>query len=263
VGGWERAEHRAVLPGKHGLECIFYQYLQYKTLHLRKEVYVTFAAEGVEFRPATNEHLPHAELIRYQMKNALTVGEGEQAYGKGRSLEVVFACFSPEGSGAADQAVRAIREALEDLWDVALLPDGERSRFGFRYGMKAALMKMRGPVACYRPPAGALPYRTGPPTALLFSGMSFSEAVDASLSSWGHKDLVDERRRKREEASRERDGLPNEHRRSQWGMGEPVGELMDIAAREREAMWQASAARPRSGDDHDRREHALCARRRK
>jgi hypothetical protein len=51
------------------------------------------------------------------------------------------------------------RLAREELRDVALLPEGERSKFGFRYGMKAALMKMRGQVACYRPPAGALPYR--------------------------------------------------------------------------------------------------------
>lgn len=81
VGGWERREHRAVLPGKHGLECIFYQYLHYKTLHLRREVYVTFATEGVEFRPAANEHIPHGELIRYQMENVLAVGE--QSTGKG------------------------------------------------------------------------------------------------------------------------------------------------------------------------------------
>ena len=152
-GGWELAEHRAVLPGKLGLECIFYQFLYYKTMHLSKEVYITLATEGVEFRPATNEHVPHDELIRYQMKNVFVVGEGERAYGKGRSLEVVFAFYSPEGSGAADLAVRAIRQALEELRDVARLPEGERTKFGFRYGMKSALIKMRGPVACYRPPA--------------------------------------------------------------------------------------------------------------
>ena len=217
-GGWERAEHRAVLPGKLGLECIFYQFLYYRTLHLSKEVYVTFATEGVEFRPAANEHLPHGELIRYQMKNALTVGE--QSYGKGRSLEVVFACYCPEGSGAADRAVRAIRGALEDLRDVARLPEGGRSKFGARYGMKSALKKMREPVACYRPPAGALPYRTGPPTAPRFSGISFSERVDALLSSWGHKDLADERRRKREEASRERRALQElERQANPFGIG--------------------------------------------
>ncbi len=89
LGACERAEHRAVLPGEHGLECIYYQFLCYKTLHLRREVYVTFATEGVEFRPAANEHLPHGELIRYQMKNMFA--GGEQPYGKGRSLEVIFA----------------------------------------------------------------------------------------------------------------------------------------------------------------------------
>jgi len=60
---------------------------------------------------------------------------------------------------AADLAVAAIRQALEELREVASLTEGERSKFGFRYGMKSALMKMRGPVACYRPPGGALPYR--------------------------------------------------------------------------------------------------------
>ncbi len=160
VGGFERAEHRAVLPGKHGLECIFYQYLYYKTLHLRREVYITFTTEGVEFRPAAFEHIPHAELIRYQVKNVFA--ESEQSYGKGRSLEVEFACYSPEGSGAADLAVRAILQALEELREVARLPEGERTKFGFRYGMKSALLKIRGPVACYRPPAGAVPYTRKP-----------------------------------------------------------------------------------------------------
>jgi len=102
----------------------------------------------------------HAELIRYQVKNVFT-GE-EQSYGKGRSLEVVFACYCPEGSGAADLAARAIRQALEELREVARLPEGERSKFGFRYGMKSALIKLRGPVACYRPPEGAVPYRRKP-----------------------------------------------------------------------------------------------------
>jgi hypothetical protein len=149
-GGWERAEHRAALPGTHGLECIFYQYLYYKTLHLRREVYITFTTEGVEFRPEAFEHIPCAELISYQMRNVFT---GEEAYGQGRPLEVVFACYCPEGSGAADLAVRAIREALEQLRGVARMPESERSKFGFRYGMKNALRKMREQVACYRPPA--------------------------------------------------------------------------------------------------------------
>ncbi len=139
-GGWEREELRAVLPGKHGLECIFYQYLHYKTMHLRREVYVTFATEGVEFRPAAFEHIPHAELIRYQVKNVFT-GE-EQSYGKGRSLEVVFACYCPEGSGAADLAVRAIRQALEELRDVARVI--ELSRQGLSEGAISSSVGISG-----------------------------------------------------------------------------------------------------------------------
>jgi len=242
-GGWERAEHRAVLPGKHGLECSVYQYLRYKTLHLRREVYVTFATEGVEFRPATNEHIPHGELIRYQMKNVFAVGG--QSYGEGRSLEVVFACYCPEGSGAADLAVRAIRGALEELRDVARLPERERSKFGLRYGMKSTLIKMREPATCYRPPAGALPYRTGPPTAPLFSGTSFSEGVDALLSSWGHKDLADEMRRNREEASRERRALRELERQADpFGIG-TAARRDDLATpRAWEAQWEAQWEAP-------------------
>lgn len=202
--GYERAELRAVLPGKHGLECIFYQYLHYKTLHLRREVYITFATEGVEFRPASNEHTPHGELLRYQMKAGMLAGTGEESYGRGRPLEVVFACYCEAGSGAADGAVRAIRDALEELRDVARLPDGERSKFGFRHGMKSALVKMREQVACYRPPADALPYRAGPPEPARRSEdpsaprvASFGELVNGLLEAWGHGDLADERRAER------------------------------------------------------------------
>jgi len=242
-GGWERAEHRAVLPGKHGLECSVYQYLQYKTMHLRREVYVTFATEGVEFRPATNEHIPHGELIRYQMKNVFT---GEQSYGEGRSLEVVFACYCPEGSGAADLAVSAIRGALEELRDVARLSEWERSQFGVRYGMKSALIKMREHgTRCYRPPEGALPYRTGPPASTLFSRMSFSKRVDALLSSWGHKDLADEMRRKREEASRERRALR-------------LLERQELNAKRVEYHAGQAESHARISEDYERRAEELC-----
>ena len=135
-------------------------------------------------------------------------------------MEVVFACYCPEGYGAADLAVRAIRGALEELRDVARLPEGERSKFGFRYGMKSARIRMREKATCYRPPEGALPYRTGPPMVSLFSGMSLSEGVDALLESWGHKDMADERRRKREEASRERRALQELERQADpFGVG--------------------------------------------
>ncbi len=50
---------------------------------------------------------------------------------------------------------------------------------------------------------------------------------------------------------RREDGLQSEHYRRRpvatfppaesMGMGEPVGELMDVAAREREELWEASA----------------------
>ncbi len=109
-GGWERAEHRAVLPGELGLECIFYQYLYYKTLYLRRAVYITFTTEGVEFRPAAFEHIPHSQFVHHQLRNA------EQSYGKGRSLKVVFTAYSPEGSGAAD--LDTMRRHHEQLGEV-------------------------------------------------------------------------------------------------------------------------------------------------
>ncbi len=64
-GGWELAEHRAVLPGKHGLECSVYQYLYYKTMHLRPKLYVTFAAEGgmVTVGEAASEARKQSEIV--------------------------------------------------------------------------------------------------------------------------------------------------------------------------------------------------------
>jgi len=59
-----------------------------------------------------------------------------------------------------------------------------------------------------------------PPMVPLFSGMSLSERVDALLESWGHKDLADEMRQKREEASREREQRRTQKRRERRALQE-------------------------------------------
>ncbi len=62
--GWERSELRAVLPGKHGLDCVFVQVLAYRTCHLREKVYITVEVEGEEFRPLEAiEHSPYNVLL--------------------------------------------------------------------------------------------------------------------------------------------------------------------------------------------------------
>lgn len=158
AGGYERAELRAKLPGEHGLECIFYQYLAHRTQHLRKEVYVAYVVDGEEFRPALSaEHTPVSELAGYQL-----AAGGVEAYGKGRPLEVTFVAYSPAGSSAASEAVSSIAAALEDLRPVAQKTERERTWFAARYGLRGVGAAMGG--AAYRPPRGVLSNRPAAPT---------------------------------------------------------------------------------------------------
>lgn len=180
--GVERAELRAVLPGTHGLECVFYEYIAHRTARLRRRAYVTFVVEGGEFRPSAllgvSEHSPRRECQGYQMAGALL--GGEQAYGKGTALTVSFVCYSPEGSGAADEAVGEIRDALEKLREVSTWPDGKRSWFGIRHGNAWVKVAAHGAPA-YRPPG--LPYRAGPPKP--GEGISLATQVRGHLERLG------------------------------------------------------------------------------
>lgn len=142
--GWERGELRASLPGTLGLECIFYQFLAHKTCHLRGRLYVIVEAEGVRFRPGPAEHFPVEELARHQTR----AGE---AVGAGRELEVAFICYSPEGSGAAEEAVSLMVDGLQELREICGLPDGERSKFGTRHGTAHVVKVFRNPEEPYRP----------------------------------------------------------------------------------------------------------------
>lgn len=204
--GVERAEVRATLPGEHGLECIFYEYIAARTVHLRKEVYVAWVVEGGEFRPGefvglALEHSPRAELQKYQMARGLL--GGESAYGMGRTTRVTFVCYAPKGSGAAAKAIEAISDALKKLETVATWPEGKRSWFGMRHG-RAWVKAASAGGSAYRPPADALPSRSGPPKPpkappglAPASPRCWTKKVDALLRSWGHEDVADERRRER------------------------------------------------------------------
>jgi hypothetical protein len=156
--GVERAVHRAVLPGEHGLECIFYHVLTERTKPLRERVYIVVEAESRKFSPEERyEHFPRKALIDYQFR-----GGGLRpvsAYGQGRTLEVTFVCYSPEGSGVAAEAVRLIAEALEELREVADKGEIQRSLFAWGYGARYTMAMLgRGGVIvpAYRPPMEAL-----------------------------------------------------------------------------------------------------------
>ena len=157
---WERSELRAVLPGKHGLDCVFAQVLAYRTCHLRKKVYITVEVEGEEFRPLENtEHSPYGELIG-DLKTALAARGREESHGEGRErLEARFVCYSPSGSGAAEEAVRSIVGVVEELQEFALLDGLARSVTAWKYALRYHLKTVRDASPGYRPPSGALPPR--------------------------------------------------------------------------------------------------------
>lgn len=190
----ERAELRAVLPGEHGLECTLYEYVAHTTVHLRKKVYVALVVEDGEFRPGKPyEHTPRAELQSYQLAHGLL--GGETPYGEGRRLEVTFVCYSPEGSGAAEEAVEAIRGALRKLREVVTWPDRKRSWFGMRHGAAwTKRAKQEGLDRAYRPPLGALPYRSGPPKP---PGGVAEAGFRGRLERWGLLEDWDRRRAER------------------------------------------------------------------
>lgn len=209
--GYERAELTATLPGKNGFECIFYQHLALRTSRLRRQAYITVVAEGEEFRPANiTEHFPTAELTAYQMAASRIAGTWDEAFGKGRRLEVTFVCYSPAGSGAAREALGEIGDGLEKLREVATWPEGKRSMFGVRHGV-GRVAAMVGDVAHapYRPPEGVLSRRPRaprpeprpvperkPPEHRPGPGFSemLDDRVDSLLRSWGHGDVADERK---------------------------------------------------------------------
>jgi hypothetical protein len=161
--GWERSELRSVLPGKHGLNCVFVQVLAYRTCHLREKVYISVAAEGEEFRPLDDrEHSPYRELLAYREIALAALGR-EESYGEGRELlEARFVCYSPSGSGAAEEAVREIAKVLEELQEFVGLDALARTVTAWKYAPRYLLKTVRDASPGYRPPEGALPHRRDP-----------------------------------------------------------------------------------------------------
>jgi len=213
--GYERAALAATLPGDRGFECIFYQYIASRTARLRERVYVTVIAEGEEFRPSgLAEHFPNGEFLAYQLEAGRLAGTGEEAFGKGRRLGVTFVCYSPPGSGAAEEAASEIRAALEKLREVTTWPDNKRSWFATRHGFgMASSVVGGGATPPYRPPEGVLPRRpaapvppkpapAGPPKK------GFSERVEeargAVLERWGMLEDWDRMQAEREQRRAEK-----------------------------------------------------------
>ncbi len=157
---WERSELRAVLPGKHGLDCVFTQVLAYRTSHLREKVFIRIEVEGEEFRPLEDaEHSPYRELLGYRMIALAAVGR-EEAYGEGRELlEARFVCCSPSGSGAAEEAVREIAGVMGELEKFVGLDALARSVLAWKFALRYLLKTVRDASPGYRPPSGALPHR--------------------------------------------------------------------------------------------------------
>ncbi len=240
----EREEFTATLPGKIGLECVFSEYIAHRTVHLREQLYVTFVVEGGEFRPAAFEHSPRWELMRYQLANAFQ--RGEQAYGQGRPLEVSFVCYSPEGSGAAAEAVREIGEALTKLREVAEWPERKRSWFGIRHGATwTKEVRREASVPSYRPPEGALPYRDGPPVA---ENLEIRDAVRGHLERWGlledWEKMQEEREQRKTEKLRERRRLEELERQADpFGFG-PEKSAAGRTFEAQTARWDELATPP-------------------
>lgn len=154
----EVTEIRPVIPGEHGLECIFYAFLTERTKHLFRRVYITCEAEGVEFRPRLpTEHFPRLELIKYQARELFAV----KACGKGRTaLEVTFRCYSPAGSGAANEAAALIAASLVDLEEVAKKDERARSKFSWGCTVRyTRFLRSQDSFFAYRPPPQELPFR--------------------------------------------------------------------------------------------------------
>ncbi len=161
--GWERSELRSVIPGKHGLNCVFYQVLAYRTCHLREKVYISLEVEGEEFRPlGDTEHSPYEELFAYQKASIAALGRME-SYGEGRELlEARFVCYSPSGSGVAEEAVRDIAGVLEELRELVGLDALAQTVTSWKYAPRYILKTLRDASPGYRPPKGALPHRRDP-----------------------------------------------------------------------------------------------------
>ncbi len=150
----EYAELRTAIPGDLGYECTFYYGIRWRTAHLRERLYVVAEVKGHEFRPRAGEHFPADEHLAFQ-----GVMPG---IGAGGPVEVLFCCYAPPGSGGAEEGVRAIAAALEELAGRVALGHWSRSMAAgadkARYAKRVVFGGDHVPPA-YRPLLGVLPAR--------------------------------------------------------------------------------------------------------
>ncbi len=188
---FEYEEYRTTLPEEFGFECTFYEGLSLATLRLRESLYISVEVDGREVRMGIAEHFPRVALAFYPMHSG-------GAFGKGAATEVVFRCYSPDGSGSAAEGVNIIHDTLGALGKRLALKEWPRSlaamRDGARYMSSHSCLDMTRP---YRPPAGALPERPAKPPAvdkLSRATRGISEGVRDLLDGWGLLDEYDQQR---------------------------------------------------------------------
>ncbi len=175
----EYEEHRAMPPGDLGYECTFYYGIRWRTAHLRERLYVVVEVKGYEVRPRAGEHFPADEHLAFQ-----GVMPG---IGAGGPVEVLFRCYAPPGSGGAEEGVRAIAAALEELagrvalghWSRSMAAGADKARYA-----KRVFGGDHVPQA-YRPPLDVLPARRRESKPGSYIGEQVNRMFRVELERWG------------------------------------------------------------------------------
>jgi hypothetical protein len=103
-------EIEVLVGADQGLECTGYFVLNERTKHLRESLYVAVRGDGEEYRPSRWwEHFPILEL--HERGNSRPTAPNVGAKGR----PVAFVCYSPAGSGSAEQGAALIRLAAREL----------------------------------------------------------------------------------------------------------------------------------------------------
>ncbi len=174
----EYVELRTAIPGDLGYECTFYYGIRWRTAHLRERLYVVVEVKGHEFRPRAGEHFPADEHLAFQ-----GVMPG---IGAGGPVEVLFRCYAPPGSSGAEEGVRAIAAALEELADRVGLGHWSRSMAVALDNRRYAALVGLGSLPSYRPPPAALPARKPPmPETVPPIGAEATRQFRGHLERWG------------------------------------------------------------------------------
>lgn len=165
------------VPPEYGLECSYYENINYNTQHLREQLYIEVVVDDkFVFRPSIPpEHTPVVSFRTYAINTT-------HAYGKGRPLRALFCCHTPSRE-TAEKAEAIVKASLLEITQGLGRPELDRSISSFfaavRY--KRKLEKNFGGPAyrrpAYRPPK-EVRSKLEPPPAPVEDGSfaSFQEA---------------------------------------------------------------------------------------